>query len=102
MGDSCDKIQQLGKGIGSPSRYRILELLMTGPKTVGELVPRIRLTQPAVSQHLATLKACGLVESAKHGQEVFYSINAHYMIGVLKTLMLGVEKCKKLPRKTIS
>jgi ArsR family transcriptional regulator len=96
MSAMCDNIQRLGKGIASPARYTILENLMSGSKTVNELVEKVRLTQPAVSQHLATLKECDLVESVKKGQEVYYSLNARYMLELLKYLSSGVEKCKKL------
>ncbi len=95
MTDMCKKIQQLGKGIASPSRYRILEELMGGKKTVTEIVDNVRLSQPAVSQHLATLKSCGLVVSEKHGQEVHYSLDARYVLTLLRTLSIGVEKCRR-------
>jgi DNA-binding transcriptional ArsR family regulator len=94
MSDMCDKIQQLGKGISSPSRYKILELLMGGPKTVTELVDRVGLTQPAVSQHLSTLKACNLVDCEKKGQEVYYSLDTKNMLHILKSLTTDVERCK--------
>jgi len=102
MKGMCEKIQRLGKGISSPTRYRIVEVLMEGPKPVGDIVETVKLTQPAVSQHLRTLKACGLVESRKRGQEVFYSLNARYMIGILKHLSSGVEQCKACTNKTLS
>jgi DNA-binding transcriptional ArsR family regulator len=92
----CDKIQQLGKGIGSTSRYHILEALMNKPKTVSELVSAVKLSQPAVSQHLATLKACNLVKSRKQGQEVYYSLHAEHMLGILRSLTADVVHCKKL------
>ncbi len=94
MSDECKKIQDLGKGIASPSRYKIIEALMKGSATVNELVVHVKLTQPAVSQHLAVLKSCGLVESVKKGQEVYYSINTAYMLSVLRQLTSGIEKCK--------
>ncbi len=101
MNDLCDKIQQLGKGISSPSRYKIIEVLMSGSTTVTELVSKVKLSQPAVSQHLSTLKACGLVESKKKGQEVFYSINAAYMLFILKHLTSDIERCKELPTAVV-
>jgi ArsR family transcriptional regulator len=92
--DICKKIQQLGKGISSPSRYTIIESLMDGPKTVTDLVHKVKLSQPAVSQHLSTLKSCGLVMNIKKGQEVYYSLNAKHMLEIMKVLMNDVEKCK--------
>jgi ArsR family transcriptional regulator, zinc-responsive transcriptional repressor len=96
MSGMCEKIQRLGKGIASPTRYRIVEVLMEGPTAVSDIVTKVKLTQPAVSQHLRTLKACGLVQSTKRGQEVYYSLNARYMVDILKNLTTGVEKCKAL------
>ncbi len=94
MSEECEKIHQLGKGIASPSRYKILETLMSGSKTVNEIVSNVKLSQPAVSQHLATLKECGLVECIKKGQEVYYSLNARHMLEVIKDLTSDLKKCK--------
>ncbi len=86
MTDLCKEINEFGKGIGNKSRYRILESLIKGRKTVGELVRIVELSQPAVSQHLKTLKGSGLVVDERRGQEVYYSVNAEYLLGLLKNL----------------
>ncbi len=86
MTDLCKEINEFGKGIGNESRYRILEALLKGRKTVGELVKLVGLSQPATSQHLKTLKGSGLVVDERRGQEVFYSVNTEYLLGLLKGL----------------
>ncbi|MBI2476094.1 MAG: winged helix-turn-helix transcriptional regulator [Candidatus Taylorbacteria bacterium] len=91
----CDEIQKLGKGIGSNVRYKILESLLKGPLTVGEIVKSIRLSQPAVSQHLKTLKACQLVSGQKRGKEVFYSVNVKHMAKLLKHFIANIGKCPR-------
>jgi len=95
MRDLCAEIQKLGKGIGNPTRYRILEALMKGPRPVGELVKAAKASQPAVSQHLAVLKSCGLVADAKQGQEVVYSLNAAYMLALLTGFAKHMKERKK-------
>jgi len=75
MSDLCNEIQKFGKGIGSTSRYRIVEALFNGSRTVSELVRLVRLSQPAVSQHLKTLKETNIVQDIRQGQEVLYSLN---------------------------
>jgi len=95
MTDLCKEINEFGKGIGNESRYRILEALLKGQKTVSELVQIVKLSQPAVSQHLKTLKGGGLVVDERRGQEVFYSVNAEYLLGLLKNLSDQVKKKKK-------
>jgi len=86
MTDLCKEINQFGKGIGTASRYRIVEALFKGPKTVGQLVNAVKLSQPAVSQHLKTLKASQLVSDERKGQQVYYSVNAGYMLNLLQLL----------------
>ncbi len=92
---SCKDMETLGKGIGNANRYRMLEALMKGPKTVGEIVEAVRLTQPNVSQNLKVLKEANLVISERRGQTVYYSINVAYMAGVLKDLAVKIQQCKK-------
>jgi DNA-binding transcriptional ArsR family regulator len=59
--------------LGHPARVRILELLRSGDKTVGELQSLLELDSSATSQHLAALKQQGIVESTKHGTHVHYA-----------------------------
>lgn len=98
MGSFCDEIQKLGKGIGSPVRYRIIEALLKGPRTVSQLTRMAKLSQPAVSQHLKTLKACRLVTDEKRGQAVYYAINVEHTVGLLKHLVENLKRCKKAQR----
>jgi DNA-binding transcriptional ArsR family regulator len=86
MSDLCREISEFGKGISSQKRYLILEALMNGPKTVNQLVETVGMSQPAVSQHLKTLKQCGLVLDQRKGQTVIYSVNTKYLINLLKNL----------------
>lgn len=95
MSDICKEINKFGKGIGNVARYRILQALMKGPKTVTELVSIAALSQPAVSQHLKTLKACGLVTDTKKGQEVWYEANTEYTLKLLTTLVQNLKKDHK-------
>lgn len=60
------------RGLGDPIRLRILELLQgEGELSVGELVRRLALPQPKVSNHLACLRWCGFVEARREGRTVF-------------------------------
>lgn len=92
MSDLCDQVEKFGKGIGSTPRYRIVEALFNGPKTVNQLVKTVKQSQPAVSQHLKTLKASNIVTDRRHGQEVVYSLNAEHVVSLLKNLINQVKK----------
>ncbi|HMS55507.1 MAG TPA: metalloregulator ArsR/SmtB family transcription factor [Fimbriimonadaceae bacterium] len=59
--------------LADPSRRNILAELRTGSKRVTDIVEATGLKQPNVSNHLAKLRAKGVVESTKVGREVYYS-----------------------------
>lgn len=96
MSDLCNEIEKFGKGIGSTSRYRIVEALFKGPKTVGQLVETVGLSQPLVSQHLKVLKETDVVTDERQGQEVLYTLNTQYITTLLTSLVKKMDKDKKL------
>jgi ArsR family transcriptional regulator len=95
MSDFCEKVNEFGKAMGNAARYRIVEALLKGEKTVGDLVKIVKLSQPAVSQHLKVLKASSLVSDERRGQEVYYSVDGAYILSLLKTLTSDVRNRKK-------
>jgi DNA-binding transcriptional ArsR family regulator len=48
--------------LAEPNRFRIVEILLEGPLTVGEIADRLQLRQPQTSKHLHVLLESGLVE----------------------------------------
>jgi DNA-binding transcriptional ArsR family regulator len=61
--------------LSDPTRRHIVELLAGGERSAGELARRFTLTQPAVSQHLRTLRDAGLVRVRRDAQRRIYSID---------------------------
>lgn len=62
------------RGLGDPTRLRILELLEEGELTVGEIIERVGQAQPKVSNHLACLRWCGYVEARREGRFAVYRL----------------------------
>jgi DNA-binding transcriptional ArsR family regulator len=62
--------------LAEPSRRRILDLLRDGERLVGDLVQKVKLSQPAVSKHLRVLKEAGLVDVRPDGQRRWYRLRA--------------------------
>jgi ArsR family transcriptional regulator, cadmium/lead-responsive transcriptional repressor len=63
------------RGLGEPTRLRILELLdQRGELSVGELVQELVLPQPSVSNHLACLRWCGFVATRRDHRTVYNRI----------------------------
>lgn len=70
-------LEALGRffhGLADPSRVRILELLLNGPKTAGEIVRHLGQPQSNVSAHLGCLRHCGYAHARRDGRNVIYEI----------------------------
>ena len=67
------------EALGDPVRRRLLELLVPGEQPAGALVTalqaRVRITQPAVSQHLKVLREAGLVQVRAEGTRRLYAVD---------------------------
>jgi DNA-binding transcriptional ArsR family regulator len=61
--------------LADPTRRAIFERLVKRPMAVGELAEGFDVSRPAVSQHLAALKAARLVEHEKSGTRNVYRVN---------------------------
>ena len=48
--------------LADPHRRRVIELLRERPRRAGELADAVGLNPPALSRHLRTLKASGLID----------------------------------------
>ena len=72
------------RGLGDPTRLSILELLEERERTVGEIVEKLGVSQPKVSNHLACLRWCGFVEARQSGRFVFYRIADRRVRQVIK------------------
>ena len=62
------------KLLADPTRRRILDLVRGGECSVGELVDRLAMNQPAVSKQLGVLRSNGLVASRVDGKRRLYRI----------------------------
>jgi DNA-binding transcriptional ArsR family regulator len=62
------------EAVAEPQRRRILDLLVSNERPVGELVDALDLSQPAVSKHLRVLREAGLVEVRADGQRRLYRV----------------------------
>lgn len=62
------------RALAEPARLRLLQILLDGERSVGDLVEAGGLSQASTSKHLATLHESGLVVRRKDGATVYYSV----------------------------
>ncbi len=66
---------QIFKALSDETRLKILLMLNTRPRSVGEIVDFFSVSQPTISRHLLLLKQAGLLVSKRRGQQVIYALN---------------------------
>ena len=79
MGRAVVDEHRIFQALADPSRRAILESLTRGEAAVKDLTARFEISQPAVSQHLATLKDAGLVSARREGRHVYYRVEPRGM-----------------------
>lgn len=72
------------RGLGDPTRVKIVQLLLEQPRTVSELVDLLGSPQGRVSSHLGCLRWCGFVEGVRQGRSVTYRVADARVRGLLE------------------
>ncbi|MCC6124758.1 MAG: winged helix-turn-helix transcriptional regulator [Pirellulales bacterium] len=62
------------KTLAHPHRLRMVQMLLHGRYTVGELAAACEIPSPQASGHLRLLQHCGLLEQDREGREVYYRV----------------------------
>ena len=71
------------EAVAEPSRRALLDALVDGERTAGELVATLPdLTQPTVSRHLRVLREVGLVEVRPDAQRRIYALRADGLVQI--------------------
>ena len=80
------------KALAEPNRFQIVELLLDGPRPVGDMVDRLGLHQPQVSKHLRVLSDAGLVDVRVDAQRRIYALRP----APLHELEVWLERYRRL------
>ncbi|MBI4278119.1 MAG: winged helix-turn-helix transcriptional regulator [Armatimonadetes bacterium] len=71
---------QVCQALANPKRLEILDALRDGERSVGQLTATLAVRKANVSQHLAMLRAKGIVVSRRDGQTVYYRLSTPRVI----------------------
>ena len=61
--------------LAEPTRRRILDDIVGGERSVGDLVQRLGMSQPGVSKHLRVLREASLVQVRQDAQRRWYELS---------------------------
>ena len=72
--------------LGHPTRVALVEALLAGERSVGELCTAVGVEQANASQHLAVLRGKYVVAARKEGNQTFYRLRDPRLADVLATM----------------
>jgi len=70
--------------LAHPHRLRMVQMLLQGDYTVGELAEACELPSAMASEHLRLMQRCGFLNSEKDGRKVFYKVAEPHLKNILK------------------
>ena len=74
---------ELLRALSAPLRIAIVIELAGGARCVHELVAALGSPQPLVSQHLRVLRSAGVVQGARRGREIEYSLTDEHIAHIV-------------------
>jgi DNA-binding transcriptional ArsR family regulator len=80
------------KTLANARRLEMAHLLADEPMTVGHLADRLALAQPNVSQHLALMRAAGVVVAERAGREIRYRLADPDIITACRLMRAALQR----------
>ena len=72
--------------LAHPHRLRMVQMLLAGRYSVGELADACDLPTPMASEHLRLMQRCGFLTSEKQGRHVYYAIAEPHLKDIMKCI----------------
>lgn len=84
--DALGQAAECLRTLAHPHRLRMVQMLLQGDYTVGELAEACELPSAMASEHLRLMQRCGFLTSEKEGRKVFYRVAEPHLKGILKCI----------------
>lgn len=78
--------------LGDPTRVRILDALSGGELCVCDIASLVGISESAASHQLRLLRGMRLVRHRRDGRQVFYAVDDHHIIELMKQALTHVEE----------
>ncbi|MEX1042327.1 MAG: metalloregulator ArsR/SmtB family transcription factor [Pirellulaceae bacterium] len=72
--------------LAHPHRLRMVQMLLQGDFTVGELAESCGIPSAMASEHLRLMQRCGFLESNKDGRRVFYQVAEPHLADIMSCI----------------
>jgi ArsR family transcriptional regulator, zinc-responsive transcriptional repressor len=91
---SLEQAAECLRALAHPHRLRMIQMLLQGRYSVGELAEACELSTPMASEHLRMMQQCGFLTSEKQGRRVYYKVTEMHLNDILRCVesRFGVRK----------
>ncbi len=72
--------------LAHPVRLRIIQMLLRGRYTVGELAEACEIQSHLASEHLRLMQHCGLLKSEKDGRRTYYEVAEPHLASIMNCI----------------
>ena len=81
--EALEQAAECLRTIAHPHRLRIIQMLLRGRHTVGELAEACDLPSHMASEHLRLMQRCGLLTAERDGRKVYYRIAEPHLANIM-------------------
>ena len=74
------------KILAHPHRLRMVQMLLQGEYTVGELAEACAIPSPMASEHLRLMQRCGFLSSRKDSRCVYYQVIEPHLENIMQCI----------------
>lgn len=93
--EALGKAAECLKVLAHPVRIRMVQLLLHGRYTVGEIAEDCEIAENLASEHLRLMHRCGFFTSKREGRKVFYQVAEPHLKNILRCI-----ESRFLPRES--
>ena len=81
--DALGQAAECLKTLAHPHRLRIVQMLLGGRYTVGELAEACGIPSHMASEHLRLMQRCGFLNVSKEGRCVYYTVAEPHLANIM-------------------
>lgn len=81
--DALGQAAECLKTLAHPHRLRMVQMLLRGRYTVGELAEACEIPSHMASEHLRLMQRCGLLTNEKEGRKAYYQITEPHLENIM-------------------
>ena len=81
--EALEQAAECLKTLAHPHRLRMVQMLLRGRYTVGELAEACGIPSHMASEHLRLMQRSGFLTSVKEGRKVYYQIAEPHLAGIM-------------------